>query len=400
MDKYLTRNDARLVEMVRLLDIPDSYYEKAVNRYKSLGKWFERPESTIREYAPKIYSQGSFRLGTVNRPLLENEEYDLDLVCQLCLLNKDLISQRDLKQMVGEEVKAYANAHGIKAPVQEGNRAWRLDYADEVSFHIDILASVPEDAQAINRIVTGGVRYEHAQHAIALTCCTDPGYNFISNRWPTSNPVGYGLWFEEQMALAARTRREKLVREGLFASIDEVPVYRLKTPLQRSVQILKRHRDVMFHNNSDLKPISMLITTLAAHAYSGETSLYDSLTSILEGMFRFVSPRFPRVPNPTNMGEDFANKWSTDSRLEKNFRAWHEQAWQDLRAIFKEGDPENLGRLYERRFSLCLAPEVLTEMVDSSDSRSASIITASSLANSSPSRPLRITNNSPAPWGG
>jgi hypothetical protein len=387
------------MKLVQELDIPDSYYEKAVNRYKSLGSWLERPQSRVRQFGPKIYPQGSFRLGTVNRPLLENEEYDLDLVCQLCSLSKDLISQHDLKELVGGEIKAYAKAHGIKAPVTEGKRAWRLDYADDVSFHIDILASLSEDPLTVVGIIVDGVSYDYAQHAIALTCRTDPNYNYITNDWPTSNPSGYGMWFEERMAVVAKARREALMREGLFASVEEVPVYRLKTPLQRSVQILKRHRDVMFQNDPELKPISMLITTLAAHAYSGEMGLYDGLISILGGMLRFIQQESPRVPNPVNMGEDFANKWSTDSRLERNFRAWHAQACLDIQAILEEGDPGQLGRLGARSFSLGLSSGVLLEMTGLSGSQAVSV-SNSPLIKASPARCLRVPNSSPSPWGG
>lgn len=42
--------------------------------------------------------------------------------------------------------------------------------------------------------------------------------------------------------------------------------------LQRIVQILKRHRDIMFNGDED-KPISIIITTLASRAYRGETNL-------------------------------------------------------------------------------------------------------------------------------
>jgi hypothetical protein len=36
----------------------------------------------------------------------------------------------------------------------------------------------------------------------------------------------------------------------------------VKTPLQQAVQILKRHRDMMFADDPEHKPISVIITTL------------------------------------------------------------------------------------------------------------------------------------------
>ncbi len=88
-----------------------------------------------------------------------------------------------------------------------------------------------------------------------------------------SNPAGFALWFENRFGTVAAMRRQLLVESGVHKSIGVVPTYALKTPLQESVQILKRHRDFMFIKRPDLKPISMIITTLAARAYQGESNL-------------------------------------------------------------------------------------------------------------------------------
>ena len=57
------------------LDIPKSYYERAVARHKSLGQWLCRPESKVAAFKPHVSPQGSFRYGTVIRPLVANVEY-------------------------------------------------------------------------------------------------------------------------------------------------------------------------------------------------------------------------------------------------------------------------------------------------------------------------------------
>ena len=74
-----------LTFVVDHLDIPPSYYEKAVARHRSLGDWLCRPESRVAHLKPHVSPQGSFRLGTVTRPLHENAEYDLDNVTTLLL---------------------------------------------------------------------------------------------------------------------------------------------------------------------------------------------------------------------------------------------------------------------------------------------------------------------------
>jgi len=143
-DPFPLDDKSKLFESIAdLLDIPPSYYEKASDRYRSLGEWLHRDESKVAELNPEVYPQGSFRYGTVNRPLRKTEEYDLDLVCEV-LLSKDDVTQKDVKHLLGEEIKAYAKANGIKAPVIERNRCWRLDYADEVLFHMGLVAKCSE----------------------------------------------------------------------------------------------------------------------------------------------------------------------------------------------------------------------------------------------------------------
>jgi hypothetical protein len=72
-----------LQSIVRAIEIPRSYYEKAVARHRSLGEWLCRPESKVVAFAPAVVPQGSFRYGTVVRPLLATHKYDLDNVTTL-----------------------------------------------------------------------------------------------------------------------------------------------------------------------------------------------------------------------------------------------------------------------------------------------------------------------------
>ena len=259
--------------LLEMLDIPPSYYQKAADRYDSLGRWFHRKESKIASLSPEVYPQGSFRYGTVNRPLLASEEYDLDLVCQT-ILPKTAATQKALKHLVGDEIKAYAEAHSFKEPAEEKPRCWRLNYADDVSFHMDILPCIPEQAAIIEQFCRLGAPKELAVLAVAITDNRHGKYEVVTSDWPSSNPRGIARWFEDRTRPYARQRMLDLVANRAYASIDKVPPYEWKTPLQRAIQILKRHRDVMFRDTPQWKPLSMIVTTLATHSYKGETDLY------------------------------------------------------------------------------------------------------------------------------
>ena len=120
--------------------------------------------------------------------------------------------------------------------------------------------------------------------AVSITDNTEALYESITNKWPCSNPKGFAKWFEEIIEPASRVRRESLVRKAEYASIDQVPAYDWDTPLQFAIRVMKRHRDIMFRANQDVKPVSMIITTLAARAYDNEDSVEVALTNTLQRM--------------------------------------------------------------------------------------------------------------------
>ena len=98
-------------EILLSLDIPESAYEKAEARYKDLGEWFDREESLCSPFSPHIYPQGSFRLGTIVRPVTGPLEYDLDLGCRLRFgITKFTHTQKQLINLVGADLEAYRKA--------------------------------------------------------------------------------------------------------------------------------------------------------------------------------------------------------------------------------------------------------------------------------------------------
>ncbi|MDB4891849.1 MAG: hypothetical protein JWL61_3704 [Gemmatimonadetes bacterium] len=331
------------------LDIAPSLYQRAVDRHESLGAWLCRPESSLARYNPHVRPQGSFRFGTVIKPLVEGSTYDLDQVVTLNKLSTQEMSAADLKQRFGAELAAYSRAYGMQVP-EEKHRCWRLPYRDEVAFHLDSLPSVPAGGATVQQLRNAGVDESWAQRAVSITDDRHPHYHVVGGEWLTSNPSGFARWFESRAALA----RTRAMGKGAQASVEDVPPYEWRTPLQRAVQILKRHRDVMFQGAPMLAPISMIITNLAAHAYAGEQDLADALTGIVERMGQFVRPIAPRVPNPTHPAEDYADKWRHDPALEKNFWLWHEQVRADVRHFAQQ---TLNSELVHKRFAIKLSEE-------------------------------------------
>ncbi len=345
--------------MIKLLELPESAYDKARERYEDLGEWFDREESAVSDNSPHIFPQGSFRLGTGIRPLDESEEYDLDLACKLRDgISKDSHTQESLKRIIGIELESYRKSRGIKKKLEPKHRCWRLEYQDDLSFHMDIVPCIPADEER-RKVVLGSmlktglddfVAGSASQTTVSITDDRHDGFMNICGGWHISNPEGYAQWFEYRMN--PQQTRILLAK----AQVDDVPLFRKKTPLQRVIQLLKRHRDNWSKDNPDSKPISIIITTLAARAYNDETDIVSALGNVLDKMGGLVSPTKPRVPNPVDPDEDFADRWYRADclhlRLEENFNAWLMQAKKEFQHLTSTTDTEFLCEQMEAKFSL------------------------------------------------
>ncbi|MBB3315919.1 hypothetical protein FHT77_001784 [Rhizobium sp. BK181] len=313
------------------LSISPTRYQQAVSSYESLGTWLHRDASTVKQYDPQVYSQGSFRLGTVIKPDDENGQYDIDSVCELAALVKDQLTQQTLKEMLRVEIEAYRVAQAMVKPLGEGRRCWTLEYADGAQFHMDIVPALPNGPSTRVLLESRGLDAQWAGTAIAITDNKHPLFFQQTSNWPRSNPKGYANWFRSRMADAFARKRQKLA-ESTQASVESIPEYRVVTPLQQAIMILKRHRDQMFADRKDVKPISVILTTLAAHAYEGEETIGQALVSILTKMDRFIGFDGIRyhITNPSDPLENFADKWAEYPERQAAFSEWLEAARRDF----------------------------------------------------------------------
>jgi hypothetical protein len=326
-------NNSFLEKLSESLDISESLYQKIEDRYRSIGMWLNRDQSLIDKYNPVIFPQGSIRLGTVVRPVNDEDEYDVDLVCQL-QITKGQITQQRLKELVGVEIKSYAVANSMKKPVEERCRCWTLRYSESENFHADILPAIPDGFYFGENLAKNKYSSAWSKEAIAITDNTDPFYSQINQNWPQSNPKGYALWFQQRMKV--QYELIEFAQKGRVEGIDVLD-RRIRTPLQRAVQILKRHRDIMFAGEADDKPISVIVTTLAAQAYNNEANLVDTIINIVQKMPNYILQRngVDWIPNPVNPMENFADKWQDNPKKKENLKKWLYQVKVDFLLAFE-----------------------------------------------------------------
>jgi hypothetical protein len=103
----------------------------------------------------------------------------------------------------------------------------------------------------------------------------------------------------------------------------------------------------------------MILTTLATHSYNGESELYEALANIVERIPNFVRSSQPRIPNPVNPKEDFADRWVRDQRFEQNFWAWHRQVKADIANLPRLiGKVPEIVRTVRQKFGIDLTGEM------------------------------------------
>jgi hypothetical protein len=341
------------------LDLSPTQLNRAFSISTNLSKWI-----SDREYSDgaviKVYTQGSMRLGTTVRPYKKDKEkeYDVDIVAEIINPNsvqKD--SPHAVKFLVRDRI-VESEIYKKKLIGKESKLCWKLIFepemtADgEVGFHIDVLPAISKDGS--NLSILHPVKEE-----------ADKYY------WKCSNPQKFAEWFDSLNEFSGKKKYYEQYREKVFSILSEnyeenstmmnfreakeIPNTFVRTPLQRSVQLLKRNRDI-FTANSKMKIDSIIITRLAAGLYHGELSIYQAFANIIKRLLKYKrlvedinysmlkeSNNFLEkdlitreydveqgafiwvIENPCNSEENYAFRWHEDENAQaKYFFQWLE----------------------------------------------------------------------------
>lgn len=373
-------------KIAQALDITPDMFNKAMSVAKGLANYIENQGYTV-----EVYKQGSFKLGTIIKPYKKDKDsdYDMDLVVHY-VDKKEKQNHSAIKQRLGDALKKSQYKDYLD---KEGRRCWTLIYPKTVtidaSFHIDLLPCLDEDASVKETI--SPIKYRNS--AIAITNIKDKESNPIVYDWQSSNPKGYIQWFHElntNKYNSVRAQDKKRVFETnrtLFESVEKVGDEYTRTPLQKVIQILKRHRDVMYTNNiyTDYKPISIIITTLVGKIVEENSIVYNSTYELLRqillglefyarllttGMTSDFSEDFKNknlitkhmhtgkpywsIKNPADSNENLANRWNDDPQYSIEFFKWIKQAKNDLIDILDFSKDDILAKI-----KYCLGEDVV-----------------------------------------
>ena len=214
----------------------------------------------------KMERQGSYALGTLIKPVDDNDEYDADI--QIVMNPNSRWKAKDYVLAINRALagnKTYADKLRLKT------RCVTVDYAGD--FHLDV----------VPRVTIGGKHY---------VC------NRIDNKFEETDGNGYRDWFNEKNRIT-------------------------KGNLKRVVRLLKHLRD---HKNS-FTAKSILLTTLAGNTIrpadegtESVSTVADTLETVLSRMNGYLQkhPNMPEIKNPVLPTKNFNRHW--DQRRYANFR--------------------------------------------------------------------------------
>ncbi len=290
------------------LDVPKELQARAKAVYDDLGALVMKHDAAAGRKEPAFFPQGSAALGTTT---MNSGDWDIDAVYERPI-TRTSTTQEQLRvqaKAVLEGFREDQRRHGKSVPrIVERPRCLRLVYP---GFHIDALPAIPEDADDNNStrlLISDRERRE----------------------WIVTDPRGYIAWFTQCMGDVFEREREALAKAS-YRKVEQVPVWEVKTVLQRTVQYVRRDRDLSYGDDSEkLSPASILVTTLVARCYEGEQSIGEALRGVGLRIRDYLHVRDGKlwVPNPTDdhlsagERENLARSIVYDARSSARFELW------------------------------------------------------------------------------
>ena len=324
-DNGLQREDI-LTRIAVSLELDETRKQRMESAYNAVYDILEKDELFFSKVDFLVYPQGSKAIGTTVKPR-GKEEFDLDITVEI----RDPYYNYTSSEIYNHLIRVLSNNDIYKEKLVKKNRCARIDYVGD--FHMDVLPGCI--------VINGDSKIMVPDRELSS--------------WTSSNPKGYANWFTQKAETISSSNLNKAFRtfsalNEAKAEQEELPnddIYS-KEPLKRAVQLTKRYRDIYFEKNPKHKTSSIVLTTIFGELYEGESSIYQTIDSILnkivkryahyqylfesQGVYKRI-----KVLNPVNSDEDFTEKWDKEKDYYNQFIAFaksYKEKWEKL----KNGD--------------------------------------------------------------
>ncbi len=260
--------DALLADVAIRIQLSQTDYGRAVQRYQSISNWLGRPGSPLRGRVEEFYAQGSMAIGSTIASKLRTDEFDIDVVAQLDLPRD--IAPRQILDLLFAAIRGEPGSTYYEM-AKRRTRCVTVDYSDDM--HLDV-------TPMLRHWGTPERESELFHHRPEVP--SEPGYRC------TANPYGFSAWFKEttpldaDFAAAYASRSRDYERMIAMAEADTEPIPSQAPPFEKSravivLQLLKRWRNVQYDARPGRRPPSIVISKLVADGANHTAGLAEEL---------------------------------------------------------------------------------------------------------------------------
>jgi hypothetical protein len=297
-DPFADPLDAILAEIAVNLQLPPGLHAKAIDRYEAVRRYIERPGSPLEGRVVCFYPQGSMAIDATTSTRGTDDEYDLDIVAEI-------EGPDDGPEALLDDLEAALKGYPVSRIVRK-TRCITLYYAD--GMHLDVTPArrrAPKEKQGEIPHAKKGARSEPP-------------------RYVPMNAYAFAQWYlartpvEERFALALNRRLYETAGIAFAAAeVEEVPPQTpliIKSVTTVALQLIKRHRNIIYAAETGRIPPSVVLSCHAGHAARPGLGLADMVIRQSRWTARAIDEaarqgRMLSVPNPEFAAERFTDRW-------------------------------------------------------------------------------------------
>lgn len=297
-DPFADPLDALLAEIAVSLQLPPGLHAKAIDRYGAVRAHIERPGSPLHERVAAFYPQGSMAIDATISTRGTEDEYDLDIIAEITGPDGGPEELLDLLEVA-------LDGYPVGRIVRQ-TRCITLYYAD--GMHLDV---TPARRRSLIEKVSD---IPHAKRGAGA----DPA------RYVAMNTYGFVSWYKARTPLEPRlalaVNRRLYERAGMAfdaADVEDVPAQTpilIKSITTLGLQLIKRHRNMVYADAAGRIPPSIMLSCHAGHAAMPGMGLADMVIRQARWTARAIeeaarNARLLTVLNPVFAEERFTDRW-------------------------------------------------------------------------------------------
>ena len=308
--------DVLLADVAIRVQLSQSDYRKAVQRYETMNHWIERDDSPLKDRVEVFYPQGSMAIGAAISSRLTTDEFDLDIVAQL-----NLPEHSDPQHVLDLLYSSITGSPGSRyhGKTKRNTRCVTVQYRDKMHLDVTPMVRRPFTKDRESWI------FHHRPEDLA-----------DRPRRLVANPFGFAQWFNDTTpvdqdfvkAFEAREREYRsLLDTQARADTDPVPAQEAAPQKSRAVialQLMKRWRNVLYDGRPGRRPPSIILSKLVADAANHTGSLSQELLLQAQHMLSVfqkaqMDARLVHIVNPVCPPDQLTDRWPGSLAVQATF---------------------------------------------------------------------------------